>query len=906
MKRLCLLDKEEGWMKNRIKAIVLIAVMVLGTLMTKTAEKKVEASEGTLLPMHAIGLDGEYDNSALIPIKNGYYRVIEGAEGKVWVEKYDKDFNIIERNELSKELDKYGGCYAGKDAIYLLFCSRTIKKNDEEAIRIVKFDKNWGRIATAKITGRNDLNINISSGKYQDADPKIVESDGTLYVSCRFYIENVGKRNCIFSVDERNMVGRLIDVSNIDIEKIEYVRNQGPYSQMLAVKKGDVYIAEKGEGYFDINLTRIKNESRNKGITIYDFDGSSYFDYPWDISYSTVNDIEASGENILCVGTTNGWTDMTRNKNGYYYPFSVFLTVTSIGDIGKGETVVKRMTSEEDFSWVTDYRSVFLTKINNDRFFLCYGNQESVDPYNNECNNNKQSVIKYQFVDGYGNTIGKEKTIKAPYIACKPFYKDGKVVFYSAGYTALSFFAIDVENGNVSSKTYNLAGNNAVWDYDNGILSIEGEGAVSSHFAGYFWSDMETHDNSHDDTLGDIRNNIKTIIVKKGIDSISNNAFNYLNNLGEVIIEDGVKSIESCVFLMDHNLKKVFIPDSVTSIDDTAFTESSYEGYFTDFGNSLTIACYKGSYAEEYAQKKGFKIEYLKYEDVAKTTYNGVEGWYYFNKGEVDTSFTGLKSNNSGWWYIKDGKVDFNFTGFATNSNGTWYCKNGKVQFDAKGLIKNPVNGKWYNVKGGQVVKKSDIVSNNNGWWYVDKSGVVDFSFTGLAKNSNGWWYLKNGKVDFSYTGIAKNDNGWWRVKNGKVDFTYTGVAKNEYGWWALENGKVNFNFTGFAKNENGWWYCKNGQVDFNKKDVISGKVNGQSGWWFVSGGKVQMINSVEKNSNGWWCIQNGKVNFSFTGIAKNSLGSWYCKGGKVQFNYSGSVQYNGKTYNVKNGKVVN
>ena len=866
-------------------AKMLIMVMAMGTLMTKQVEKKVEASE-KLLPMHAIDSRGESDSSSLIPIKNGYYRVFEGIEGNVWIEKYDNDFNIIERNELQKELDKYGGCYAVKDTIYMFFYnSSTIENKDEEAIRVVKYDKNWKRIATANITCENDLNVNINSGSFLNDAMKIAESDGTLYVSCLFEIENKSRR-CIFSIDEKSMMGKLIDVGDFSSSK------------ELAANKSGLYEAGDGESRFDITLTKIKNGSQKKSITVYDFDGYDDWEDCFDTGYSDVDDIEVSNESILCVGTTNGWPDMTRD--GGYYPFGVFLTITPIRNMSEGATVVKKMSSCENFSSFLNYKSVFLTKINNDKFFLCYGNCEV--PEGHYYNNNKQSEINYRFIDGTGNAISEEKKIQAPYMACRPLYTDGKVVFYSSGYTAVSFFAIDVESGNVESKIYNLAGENAVWNYDDGVLTIGGEGDISERFAGYFYSDPGSEYYTHDDTLGDIRNNIKKIIIKKGIDSISDKAFNCIYNLSEVILEDGVKKIGSSVFRRDR-LKRVVIPDSVISIDDYAFVWD--DEYGEEYVEDIIIACYKGSYAEKYAKKKGFKIEYMKYEDIAKITYNGVEGWYYLNKGEVDVSFTGLKSNNNGWWYIKNGKVDFNFNGLATNSNGTWYCKNGKVQFDVKGLLKNPADGKWYNIKDGRVVKKSDVVSNNNGWWYVDKNGKVDFGFTGLAKNNNGWWYIKNGKVDFNYTGVAKNENGWWRVKNGKVDFTYTGVAKNEYGWWSLQNGKVNFNFTGFAKNENGWWYCRNGRVDFGKKDVISGSVNGQSGWWYVKGGKVQLVNSVEKNSNGWWCIQNGKVNFSFTGIATNSLGSWYCKGGKVQFGYTGTISYGGKTYTIKGGKVV-
>ena len=159
------------------------------------------------------------------------------------------------------------------------------------------------------------------------------------------------------------------------------------------------------------------------------------------------------------------------------------------------------------------------------------------------------------------------------------------------------------------------------------------------------------------------------------------------------------------------------------------------------------------------------------YTGIAKTTYNGVSGWWRVENGAVKPNAIGVYQNEYGWWYVKNGKVDFGYTG---------------------------------------------IAKNNYGWWRIVK-GKVDFKANGIYKNEYGWWKVEDGKVNFKYTGVAKNEYGWWRVVKGKVDFNATGAYSNEYGRWYCKNGKVDFSKTGTVTQ---------GKVSFT---VQKGKVTGVS-----------------------------------------------------------------------------
>lgn len=282
--------------------------------------------------------------------------------------------------------------------------------------------------------------------------------------------------------------------------------------------------------------------------------------------------------------------------------------------------------------------------------------------------------------------------------------------------------------------------------------------------------------------------------------------------------------------------------------------------------------------------------------------------WVYKVNDKIDTTYTGLASNEYGWWYILNGVLDFSYNGFGRNGDSWWYCRGGKVQFDDNGVIEGTVNGTygWWKVVNSQVIFDNDVCANASGWWYIH-NGAVDFGYTGFGQNGNSWWYCRDGQVHFDDTdvieGTVNGTYGWWKVVNSQVIFD-NDVCANVYGWWKITDGKVDFGYTGLAQNVGGWWYIRNGAVDFDKNSVLEGTVNGDTAWWNVRGGQVIFRSTVADNEMGWWRIENGKVNFGYNGIAQNDFGWWYIRNGQVDFSYTGTVTDSNRTYQVVNGNV--
>ena len=89
------------------------------------------------------------------------------------------------------------------------------------------------------------------------------------------------------------------------------------------------------------------------------------------------------------------------------------------------------------------------------------------------------STLHYLFVDGKGKSLSKEFTTAAPISDCQPVVKDSRVVYYASNSNTLNFYSINSDNGKADKKTYHIAGDNATWNFKNGILTISGYGPLS-------------------------------------------------------------------------------------------------------------------------------------------------------------------------------------------------------------------------------------------------------------------------------------------------------------------------------------------------------------------------------------------------------------------------------------------
>ena len=106
-------------------------------------------------------------------------------------------------------------------------------------------------------------------------------------------------------------------------------------------------------------------------------------------------------------------------------------------------------------------------------------------------------------------------------------------------------------------------GENAEWELDeNGLLVISGSGGVEGYEPDVPYEKAHRPWNT---------NEVKKVVIKRGITGIEDGTFEQSDNLISVIIPDSVTSIGIDAFCQCENLTSITIPDSVTDIGVGAF-----------------------------------------------------------------------------------------------------------------------------------------------------------------------------------------------------------------------------------------------------------------------------------------------------------------------------------------------
>ena len=137
--------------------------------------------------------------------------------------------------------------------------------------------------------------------------------------------------------------------------------------------------------------------------------------------------------------------------------------------------------------------------------------------------------------------------------------------------------------------------------------------------------------------------NCESVVFEEGsqVTDIGGSAFYYFSSLKEITLPDSVTTIGNYAFGYGGKLEKVYLPDGVASINDTAFNSCS---------GKLTLNVARGTYAEEYAQKRS--IAYDVREPQKDPLYSGACGenveWALYDDGLLKLTGFGAMDSYSG------------------------------------------------------------------------------------------------------------------------------------------------------------------------------------------------------------------------------------------------------------------
>lgn len=583
-------------------------MIVVITLFYMLLSNVVNVSAAELLPYAGNNLKyALIKNSSVAATDSGFVRIMNMTDA-LYIEECDDEFQVTARKKIDKELSIYGGFYSGTDAYYFVFGqNNTAEDTTAEVVRVVKYSKKWERLGAACLTGDEAFGHQVRY-PFDYGNVSMEEYDGILYIVTGHegYVDpqyNQGHQGFLmFAVDESTMTG-----------SIKAADLWHSFSQHLAINdSGDIYVLEESDGDRMTKVTRYKvNSTAATKVPVLKYGGTHTS--AWAIpTYATANAIAISDRNVLAVGTS---IDQTRyDDSDYTKSYNIYLTITPMDNFTGTATTIKWLTSD---NLTSGYRDVKLTKINDNRFLICWEQKAAEDSIAAEDDYDSMSthVLHYEFVDGNGNVIGSEHKVAAAISECEPVVKDGKVVFYSSDGGCVAFYTIDAATGAFRKKLYKLAGENAEWDYSDGILTVTGSGEL---YAGMGST-----------TFSAIKDKVTKLVVGDGITKINEKSFYNLSNLTEVSlgkditdigdrafgycafkeirIPRGVKTIGNNAFYGNQKVRSVYIPNTVETIGEDILWTGFY--WTSNYAKVVyaTIYCDKVSTAASYAEEAGIK-----------------------------------------------------------------------------------------------------------------------------------------------------------------------------------------------------------------------------------------------------------------------------------------------------------
>lgn len=199
-------------------------------------------------------------DSSLAPTDNGYMRVYyDTGHHKIGIEYYDDDFAIQRKQSLDMKLNIWGGFYAGSDAYYLVEGQYSSGNPADEVIRVIKYDTNWQKQGTAKITSNLEIFGGDVSWPFKAGCVEMAEYGGTLYIVTGHegYVDpGIGQGHqgfLMIAIDKASMTGNIIR-SDLDHS----------FAQYIAVKDSHLYVLEQSEGFRCTQLSRYNAEGLEK------------------------------------------------------------------------------------------------------------------------------------------------------------------------------------------------------------------------------------------------------------------------------------------------------------------------------------------------------------------------------------------------------------------------------------------------------------------------------------------------------------------------------------------------------------------------------------------------------------------------------------------------------------------
>jgi len=359
----------------------------------------------------------------------------------------NQDGTIASSKTIPKELDLFGGFYAGSKYYYLVFGQKnTDEDNSLEVLRAVKYSKSWKRISACSISNINTY-IPFDAGSL-----RMDENNGILYIhTCHeMYKSEDGyhhQANMTFEIKESDMT---LKDQYSDVMNLSYGYVSHSFNQFIKISNGVVYRADHGDAYpRGIAVTAYPVGGSMTSPSFYGsvtgFEGNTGQNY----TGASLGGFEVSGSHLLAAySLDSAFGNNLRN---------IMIGTVSLEDHSTGTVQITEHAAGENITCYTPQ----LVKIDDWHFLLMW------IEYNNGTGEQQCAIAQ---IDGSGHLCGDIVYTDKCLSDCQPIVlSTGQVCWYSSDGTKMRLYRIDpynlsaVKETTVTAKPASFTYNGSAW-----------------------------------------------------------------------------------------------------------------------------------------------------------------------------------------------------------------------------------------------------------------------------------------------------------------------------------------------------------------------------------------------------------------------------------------------------------
>ena len=361
--------------------------------------------------------------SYLVTNGDGSYTRVEYTGSKVLIEEYSGQNKLVWKKTLTPELPIWGGFFSGDDYNFLVYGQNNEEENDgKEVVRIVKYTKNWNRVAHCSVYGANTIH------PFAFGSVRFSQSGDILYVyTCHeMYTTPDGKNHQANMSFEVYIPTMRFTHQNYTIggEAYEYVSHS--LNQLLVVDGSDIVKVDHGDAYpRSIKLMKIQDSAGYLAIGVRTEANMLAIAGETGANFTgvSIGALQASGTRYIVAGNSIDMEHSTTSNQR-----NIFVS-----------TVPKNAVSDENvhLTWITSHAensgvsvsTPQMVKISNSRFLLLWS---------------EGSKVKYVFLNGSGKKLTGIYSATGSLSDCQPVIDGDNAVWYVTRDSGMKLYSISL------------------------------------------------------------------------------------------------------------------------------------------------------------------------------------------------------------------------------------------------------------------------------------------------------------------------------------------------------------------------------------------------------------------------------------------------------------------------------